>query len=157
MFWKEAYIKDLDETLSPLEQELRDLFVKEYLFDRNPVNAAVRCGFRYEAAQRYGIEFIKEPYVQRKIKEVVLSDDIKPEIDKKLVLDTLREGACIPIEGTRIAAASKLASILGMDAPSKSEVTYKGGVMAIPTIAGMDEWEAAAVGSQEVLVKDTQE
>ena len=157
MFWKEAYISELEEELSPLEKELRELFVREYLFDRDPTLAAVRCGFRFESARKYGADFLREVYVQNKIKDVILSDDITPDIDKKIVLNTLREGTVVPIEMSRVSAASKLASILGMDAPTKSEVTHRGGVMAIPTIAGMDDWEKAAMASQDALLNDTRE
>jgi hypothetical protein len=46
-------------------------------------------------------------------------------------------------------------SVYGMDAPTriKQEVEHRGGVMMVPVIASMDDWERTAVASQVALAE----
>jgi hypothetical protein len=161
LFWREYYAPAMERELSQQEKLLRDLFVKEYLFDRDSTLAAVRCGFHKVYAKQYGDQFMAEPYTLQKLKELqsVQPDDEKAQTaeDKQMVLNVLRQASNVGPYASRVAAAAKLAAILGMDAPTKSEQTinHRGGVMAVPAIATLDEWEKAAEGAQAKLVEDT--
>ena len=56
-------------------------------------------------------------------------------------------------------SVSKLCNIYDMDGATKvkSEVTHKGGVMMVPAIANMEQWEKEAQASQLKLVESSSE
>lgn len=163
IFWKDLEDQGIiAPDLSPVEKELRDRFVKEYMFDRSRVAAAIRCGFNAGFAQQYADKFWGEPYVQQKIKEAELIEkdkDTEATEDEREVLRTLREAMKVGPYNSRVAAANKMATIRGMDAPTKSEQTilHRGGVMKCPGVSSIEQWEEQAMDSQTKLVSDTQE
>lgn len=150
-FWN---VEGMETQLSDSEKALRDLFIKEYLLDFDPVAACLRVGFINSFASDYAKLFMAEPYVQRGIaksqREAQCDDDLQLERDKQLTLSVLRQAAQNGPFSSRVAAASKLAAILGMDAPQKSqqEILHRGGVMMVPTISNVDDWEREAQKSQ---------
>ena len=152
-----------NEVLTPKEQALRDLFVSEYLVDYDAVLACMRIGFNKSHATQNSIKFLDESYVQRKIKELTYKspedEENEEEKDKRLVLAVLREASQNGPFSSRVAAASKLASILGLDKPTTNllEITHKGGVMKVPGVGDIDAWETEAMDSQEQLIKEAQE
>lgn len=161
LFWKSAYSEALVPDLSPVEKQLRDLFVNEYLFDYDKVEACIRIGFSSALAPRYADEFLKEPYTLQRIKLMQEAKDedhrTQEDIYKQEVLVTLRKALKIGPLQTRVAAASRMATILGMDAPKKTsdKNSVRGGVMVIPSSQSLDDWENAAMESQLKLVQDT--
>lgn len=161
-FWaEEAMAQDL----SPKEKELRDKFVSEYLIDYDQTAAAIRIGFSASFAQTYAEKFMTEPYVRKAIAvaQNALVDDEKLEVeqDRRRIRAALMREAHYRGPGSshaaRVSALAKLASIRDMDAPTKikSEMTMRGGVMMVPGIANLDEWEKAAQASQGDLQKDS--
>lgn len=145
------------------QKALHDLFISEYLVDFNQTDAAQRCGFQREFAIEYGQRLMATPYVKRRIKELQLMkvDEVQDaEYNKVRVKAALIREAHYHGPGSsqsaRVAALAQLSKLYGMEAPKKSEatVTHRGGVMAVPGIATMDDWEAAAVQSQVELVSD---
>lgn len=154
-----------DEYQLPLSEQERNLrldFVKEYLKDFDRVAAAMRLGFLKQFAEKYSKEFMAEPYVQYLISSISLKepDDIEAqeEADRQLVLKTLRETAQNGPPSSRVTAAGRLAAILGMDAPVKTQTTVnQGGVMVVPGIASVTDWEASATSSQDALVRNSRD
>lgn len=152
----------IPDDMSPREKALRDLFVSEYLVDYDQLRAAQRCGFNYQFAVEYAKKFMDEPYVQQQINAVKFRDyperDVA-EYDKKRIIASLMSEAHYKGPGSshsgRVSALAKLAVIYGMDAPKKVEqsVTHRGGVMSVPGIASLDDWEKAAAQSQDALVQ----
>jgi hypothetical protein len=150
--------------LSERERQLRNLFVDEYLVDEDKIEAAIRCGFQAAFAEDYALKFLREPYVQGRIKQLKYqryqNAKSKDEFDRIRVREWLiSEARCKFNTGSaRVAALAKLANILDMDAPIKThninQTTLKAGVMVVPAIASLDSWEAAAVESQTKLVAD---
>lgn len=147
--------------MSDREKALRDLFVAEYLIDYDPVSACQRCGFERQFAQEFAVKFMHEPYVQQKINLMKFQDMPEKDVlefDKKRIRSALMYEAHYRGPGSshaaRVAALGKLASLTGMEAPKKSEqtITHRGGVMAVPGIASLDDWESAAGASQDALV-----
>ncbi len=151
----------MEPELSERERALRDLFCNEFLVDEHPVKAAQRCGFQIAFAKDYAEKFMNEAYVQKRIQELKHTpvDAGKMEqYDKETVRAVLRRemqnenstGAA------RVQAAAKMAAILGMDKPVevKNEHTHKGGVLMVPAIANLNDWEAAATASQTQLASD---
>lgn len=148
--------------MSPREKALRDLFVSEYLIDYDQVKAAQRCGFALQFAIEYGRKFMEEPYVQRRINEVrfkkiderELEDYDKARIRTALMAEAHNRGPGSS-HSARVSALSKLAALYGMEAPKKidANVNHRGGVMAVPGIAALDEWEQQASASQDELTR----
>lgn len=152
----------ITDDLNPREKALRDLFVSEYLVDYDAVRACQRCGFVHQFAIDFARKFMEEPYVQQQLNAVKFQnvpEQAMADYDKKRIRTGLMAEAHYRGPGSshsgRVAALGKLASLYGMDAPKKSEQTIinRGGVMAVPGIAALDDWEAAASASQDALIK----
>jgi hypothetical protein len=151
----------MEPEFSEQERALRDRFVEEYLVDFSPLNAARRVGFSNAFAKEYAERFMSESYVRRKIEQVKHRTDVDEgdleEYDKRRIRQCLmREAHDMFSSGSsRVAALGKLMSLYGMDAPTKikQEIEHKGGVMMVPAIASLDEWERAAVASQAALAE----
>lgn len=161
-FWAtEAMAQDL----SGKEKELRDKFVDEYLLDFDQTAAAIRIGFSASFAQTYAEKFMTEPYVRKRIAEMQTAlaedDKLEADLDRRRIRAALMREAHYRGPGSshaaRVSALAKLASIRDMDAPTKikSEVALRGGVMMVPGIANLEEWEKAAQASQTDLQKDS--
>ena len=161
-FWaSEAMAQDL----SGKEKELRDKFVDEYLLDFDQTAAAIRIGFSASFAQTYAEKFMTEPYVRQRIAalQTAMAEDekIEAELDRRRIRAALMREAHYQGPGSshaaRVSALSKLASIRDMDAPTKikSEVALRGGVMMVPGIANLEDWEKAAQASQTQLQEDS--
>lgn len=169
LFWKNGYSGSIAPDMTPADKELRDLFAREYLFDFDPKAACIRCGFLEQYALQYAQQFMGESYVQNKIASLskvgkaIGEDKEHDQQTKQAVLTSLFREANYrgagSSHGSRVAALAKLASILGMDAPTKMEqtITHKGGVMAVPGIVKIDEWEAQAVASQTKLTQEAED
>lgn len=133
--------------LSDQERMLRDQFVREYLIDYDPFQAALRMGYMKEFASQYAAQFMSEPYVVKQVKAAELSGDTVPseEQAKSLIKSMLFREANSRGMGTshsaRVAALSKLMSLYGMDAPSKvqSTVSVSGAVSFYLPHNGRDE------------------
>ena len=145
------------------ERELYDRFAEEFIVDQNATLAASRCGFQAGFAVDYGKLLITKAYVQRKISALRMRPpDTKAdrEYDRTLTINTLRSVAADPYQkgAARVAAASKLALLHGFNAPTRSQVDIngsRGGVVVLPGIASIDEWEKAAEASQKQLAEDS--
>ena len=143
------------------ERLLRKEFVKQYMHDRNPYAAALRCGFMACFANEYSRRFMEEGYVLQLIQDAEQNTGDKKkerEANERAVEANLLQ---IAKDGTmssasRVAACAKLSVIYGMDAPLKTQhdINHRGGVMMVPAIADVDDWEKAAMTSQELLAKN---
>lgn len=150
--------------LSPAEKELRDKFVDQYLIDMDQVAAAMRIGFMRRVALTYSAQFMDEPYVVQRIadKQRAMVENPKEEAKKRKVdieASLWREAHYRGPDSShsaRVSALAKLCNINDMDgtAKVKSEVTHRGGVMLVPAIASVDDWEKAATASQEKLISE---
>lgn len=150
--------------MSPQEKMLRDKFVDEYLKDFDAWASAIRLGFLKSVAPQYAQMLLEEPYVRREITRRQLERKELPkeaeEEDRRITRAALMKEAHYHGPGSthsaRVQALAKLCTILDMDAAVKvkSEVLHRGGVMMIPAIANLDEWERAASASQDALVAD---
>lgn len=169
MFWKNGATNEIMTELTPQEKDLRDMFVVEFLKDHDYRNAAIRIGFLPAYADQYAAEFAVDSYVKKKIDVEMtrpLSDEEAAEHKRAMIRRTealllKQAGYAGPgaSHGARVSALSKLASIYGMDAPTKVEQTiqHKGGVMMVPGVASIEDWEAAAISSQEKLTQEAED
>ena len=151
----------MEPELSERERALRDLFVDELLVDGEWVKAAQRCGFQYAFAEEYAKKFEQEAYVQKRIalkRQQPVDPDKLADFDKRIARNVLVQEAQNPntTGATRVAAARNLMIMYGMDAPTKiqQEVEHRGGVMMVPAIASLDDWERFAQASQQKLAAD---
>lgn len=151
----------MEPPLTDKEKLLRNLFVNEYLVDFDAIAAAQRCGFQASFAKDYAIKFMNESYTRKRIEEVKhtkIDTRASEEYDKARVKAVLMKEAHnqYTTGAARVAAAAKLAVILGMDKPAETTNTHvhKGGVLMVPAIANLDDWEAIATASQAKLVSD---
>lgn len=155
-FW-ERYQGQTDDEPTSQEIVVLDAFIKEYLYDRNTELAAMRCGFKKPYARQYGEEFYEKPYVQTRLKELMMAhdedEDESIEQDRKRVLNGLRELIACGDHNVRLRALSELKAVLGLNAPVKSslDINNRGGVMLVPTPVTADDWENAAVKQQQSL------
>lgn len=149
---------------SEREKEIRVRFVEEYLQDRDALKAAIRCGFASGLAKEFSVKFMEEPFVQRLINaaqrdfdpnKLPDNDQIKTTIITSLLHEATYRGPGSS-QAARVAALAKLASLHGMDAPTKSEVKveHRGGVMIAPMPIPAMDWEKQALTSQAQLVTD---
>lgn len=158
--WGDARV--MESGMSPGEKALRDKFINEYLVDFDEYRAALRVGFLPSVAATYCKQFMNEGYVQREIARLQREQQLDPkeqqERDRELTLSTLRQAMQNGPYASRVQAAAKFSAILGLDAPIKTqnENIHKGGVMMVPAIANVEDWEKAAQSSQEKLVEETQ-
>lgn len=157
----------MQQELSPAEKQLRDTFVGEYLKDYDAWAAAVRTGYLRTVAHDYAALLMQEPYVQREIerRRALLPENPKDVVrnEQHIVKQRLFQEAHYKGPGSshsaRVSALAKLCNILDMDGTTKvkSEITHKGGVMMVPAIASIDDWEKQAAASQDKLIESSAE
>lgn len=155
----------LEPEFTEQEKALRDRFVEEYLVDFSPLNAARRVGFAAVFAEQWAKKLMGESYVRKRMEDYKhrtnIDEDTRDDYDRRRVRAQLMREAhdAFSTGSARVAALGKLMSLLDMDSPLKvdSNVTHRGGVMMVPAIAGLDEWERAAMASQQELVKQARE
>lgn len=151
-------------SMTPAEKELRDKFIAQYMLDFDAWAACIRIGHVKEVALDKATEYMTEPYVQQQIASRSYSDDLDPkaaakrkrrQIEASLMREAHYRGPG-STHAARVAALSRLCGIHDMDeaAKAKANVTHRGGVMMVPAIASVDEWEAAASASQDKLMED---
>lgn len=154
----------MEPVLTEEEIKLRNAFVVEYLKDYDQTAACMRLGFAHGFAEPYGKKFYAEAYVQKRIKEIetrVPTPAERKEIDAQdaaLVRSRLRYELHYGTSASRVSALSKLAGLLGMDTEAKknpNDNKARGGVMMVPGIADISEWEEAAMASQAKLQQDS--
>ena len=169
MFWGDGNSGETALPITAQERELRDMFVREYLKDHDYRGAAIRTGFLPQFADQYAKQFAEDPYVRKQIdmemtRPLTKEEEAEHERVMKRIIDArLLKAACYEghgaSHGARVSALSKLATIYGMDAPLKVEQTiqHKGGVMMVPGIAAVEDWETLALKSQEKLTSEKED
>lgn len=146
----------------PADQlRLRDRFVEQYVIDYDAKAATMRCGYPGDFARDIAVKFMNCPYVTLKIQQYEDGKDVEKDLDqeqRRLIAQLRKEAAYYgpgSSHAARVSALSKLASIRKLDAPIKHDLTMtnKGGVMVVPGIVSLEDWQKAAEQSQEDLMK----
>lgn len=155
--------------LSPQDMELRDAVVKEYLFDRNWLNACKRLGMSQLMAAEYAQRFAGDPYCIKRLKDFEKDAAHTPESSKKKQNEEARQRLISQLEeqasyhgpgsshAARVAALKQLCLMYGFEAPKQTNVNVgvQSGVMLVPMTGSMGDWEKAASESQKKLQEDT--
>ena len=102
--------------LSQDEKALRDLFVSEFLKDRDAFKAALRCGFIKSIAAQYAEDLMACPYVQKKISDHQASLRANPVAYQEQLKEQLQREASNPYSpaAARVAALIHLTKLEGM-------------------------------------------
>lgn len=160
---------EFEADLTADEISIRDAVVAEYLFDYNWVNACKRVGMNAAMAFDYAKRFQDDGYCQKKLKELQKSKAAssaqtrKQEIEeeRQRIIEGLRFESTYngpnSSQSARVAAYKQLCAIYGFEAPKqqKVDVGVSSGVMLVPMVGSMDDWEKAANASQTKLQEDT--
>jgi hypothetical protein len=173
-----------EENLTPAMKHRRDVFIREYLRDFNGAQAWLRMKAEvdpqdahkhYTPAQaaEHAYQLRNEPYVAKRIAELVDAMDAANVISQQRVLAMLvREAELQGIgakHAARVAAQKVLVDVLGMSSAAKAAAARvpsgpggnglpRGGVMVVPDVAGdVESWEAAAADAQARLKQEVRE
>lgn len=126
-----------EQDIPPLQRQLFDRFVSEYLQDFNWIQATLRVGYPGKVAADYAQKFKETPYILRRIEQAKRakphSADVEENYRHQVINALLREAqysGAGSSHGARVGALSKLTSILDMEAATKTEATveHKGSV-----------------------------
>ena len=134
-------------------------FVYEYVKDFNGKQAVLRLGWNATSntASVQAAKWLNEPYVQYYLQEFIRKADEKAIIERNEVLFGLKREAnnFTPYDGSsasRVAALSSLAKILGMQITKvEGTMTHRGGVIPIPVVGSLDDWEKQSKKAQAKL------
>jgi len=153
-----------DEELTPREKEIRDEFITYLLDCGDPIQAAIMVGYNASYARTFADKFMLEGYVLREYRRRQREDESSaPEFENpfhrdlwnrahRMSMDKREQGA------VRLGALRVLVNIAGLEKSAKQEIelTYRGGVMQVPGIASVEDWERVAGESQSKLVRESQ-
>lgn len=144
--------------LSQEERSLRRKFVKEYLRDYNAMLAVARIGFESAFVETYAAKFMSEPYTlsliletERKSKSTEQLSEQRVE-DSNLALATLRDVAVNGTPSARVRAATQLALLYDVAPSLKLDSGISSGIMIVPGIADISNWEESARQTQNQLM-----
>lgn len=135
-------------------------FVEEYLIDFNEYRAAQRCGYPRLNARSVGQLFMHRPEIVRAITHRVGTIDQKHILNPSRIIAELAkvaygDGAFV---GGKLIALQELSKIAELG-PKKdgNKPKAKGGVMLVPGVQSLEQWEAAAKNSQAKLKEQVRE
>lgn len=149
-----------EENLTPIMKERRDRFISEYIRDWCGPDAIIRSGGAMTTAVKKFNTYMREPYVQLRLAEIIAAMDEEKLLDNKTILmGLIKEARYQGIgasHGARVTAWKALANIKGLEKTNvnvRGQVDHnvRGGVMLIPVIPGSEEWEKLAEASQKQL------
>lgn len=134
-------------------------FIEHYLACFNATEAARRMGYAGTSASTQGHELLHLPFTKGELKKRYdqHAEDNK-EIRQQVILMLMRESNDFSDSAShraRVAAIAQLSKILGMEQINlKADVSHRGGVMLVPMVNSLDEWQKAAQVSQAALMAD---
>lgn len=144
---------------------LRRKFAGEYIKDFNATAAVLRMGYKYtrRVAQTKGSQWMDDAYTHVCIAELTAKMDEKAIVSRQEVMLGLKKEAhaansLFASSSSRISALRSLAKILGMEITKvEGSMTLAGGVMAVPMVGSLEDWEKASKLAQAELKKKVRE
>lgn len=133
-----------------------DAFTREYLHDFNAGMAYIRAGGAPSHATTGGQEALRSAYVQEQLKRVTdLLEEEELLTRKDILLGLKREAHYTGMDSSqsaRVRAWSQLAKIKGMEVQkTETKVTHQGGIMLVPMVRDVTDWETQAADAQKQL------
>ncbi len=148
-------------TMRPQSKGIRDRFCQEYMRDFNGSAAIRRMGYKSPQPGVRACEFMKEPYVQWKLQQLMEAADEKAIMTKGQLLMNMKREALDRVGNSgaeRIAALRGIAKSLGFEVTKvEGTVSIGGGVMAVPFAGSMEDWEKASANAQAELKQKVRE
>lgn len=134
----------------------REAFCHEYIKDFNGSQAMARLGSKSKAPWVHASEWLKEPYTQWYLGQLMVKLEDKAIVTRsEILLGLKKEANYHGIDGSaaaRIAAWRTMGKILGLEITKvEGNMTLAGGVMLLPHSGTPEEWEKAAATAQEKL------
>lgn len=143
--------------MSPQEKLLREMFVTEYMYDRDCYQAALRVGYPPAKAREIGYKLENEPVVQRLIrereKEFADAHEVTLSRVMGMYLREIADRGVTSSQSARVAAIGAVAKLAGIAQPEELNVNIQGGVMEVPPVAVDAEWEVVASTTQPKLLE----
>jgi hypothetical protein len=147
---------------------MADRFVLQYLRDFNATQAYIRTRCenepeyepaRIETAIQQGYEMTRWPYVAQRIQEALEQAEEKNIVTRSEILHGLKREAVYHGPGAshsaRVGGWGKLASIMGMDQKQVERgLAMRGGIMVVPAVEELDDWEKRAQAAQAALKEE---
>lgn len=137
-------------------------FAKCYLIDCDHRNAAALAfGIEDdERARRTGLDYLRHPLVLQAIQNLIPQIESEKLVTReRIMMGLLQEATYFGVgssHSARVAAWGKLAQMTGSDKPVDPEQDAAGraGVMLVPMIGSIEEWESTARTEQAKLKAD---
>ena len=130
--------------------ELR--FIDEYLIDRSPHDAALRAGVAKINVKRTAAKWMGDPRIARAIQFGTDNADLDAMISPQRILAGFIEVAFdrnAP-SASRNSALKELAAIKKMYGEADRD-SHRAGVLLVPGVMALDDWNAAAMTMQKNL------
>jgi hypothetical protein len=168
-----------EENLSDAMKHRRDVFIREYLRDFNGAQAWLRMKAEVDPeeqhkswtpaqAAEYAYQLRNEPYVAQRIAQLIDAMEATNMLSEQRVLAmAIREAELQGIgakHAARVSAVGMLMDYLSMSSKAKAAAQRanpaggtggpRGGVMVVPDVASVDDWEAAAAQAQAKLKEE---
>ena len=132
-------------------------FARQYIIDHNQTRAACRMGYPHEKASDVGNKLFWKPYTQAYLTVLIRSLEERAIVGRNQVLSgLLAEANNYGPDATsmsRIMAWKTIGQILGMFIAKVEISANSSGVMEVPMVRSVNEWEALASGSQQGLLE----
>lgn len=153
------------ESFTDAQKMLRDKFITEYLRDFHATNAYIRTIGPEEIERRalsqktvanYAYMMRHEPYVAMRLQKVLDDIEEKELVTRKEILVGLKREAHYDEvgaqHGARVAAWSRLSSILGMETKKvEMNLASQGGILIVPQTQNTNDWEKRSTEAQRAL------
>lgn len=156
--------KKTEENLTVRQQAMADEFVTQYLRDFNARYAYIRTHEHFNpfeeiadsTAAAGGYSMLRWPYVARKLKDAMEAAEEKGIITRNEILFGLKRESNYMGPGSshaaRISGWGTLAKIMGMETKKlEATLAMKGGIMVVPAVDDVDDWEKRASKAQAAL------
>lgn len=144
--------KRTEDALTEKAKIRRRMFCAHYIKTTNATASATFAGFK--SPRQKGNQLLNEPYVQNLIQKLLNEIEDDAIMTQNEILFQLKNEALdkeSANQGARISALAQIAKIRGL-MQEKQEVTVQtSGVMLVPVMGSVDEWDSMAAKSQEEL------
>lgn len=147
--------------LTEAEKAVRRSFVAEYLKDYDAIAACIRIGYEINFAKSYAVHLMQDAFTLNLILEEQRRKRTKEEEASeryeimRLTVTSLKELAQRGGDRARVGACKLLTQLYSLEDELKLNSAVASGVMVVPGVADVTDWEKTAMESQTKLMKDS--
>lgn len=151
---------DVEEPSTAMKVKFEE-FARLFLIDFNMTKTAIRMGYSQRSAAVLGNRMFWHPYTQIYLSKLIRETEEHALVNRNQVLaGLLREANNFNVDASsssRISAWREIGKILGMYIQRVEISANSSGVMEVPLVANVDQWEAAASLAQSNLLEMARE